>query len=61
VTENANLADVAQHTGYPDSSHFSHSIRLVFGLTPKDVFAGSRKLELHAQAAAGSSPRRQRS
>ena len=60
VTENANLADIAQHTGYPDSSHFSHSIRLVFGLTPKDLFAGSRKLELHGQPAAGSSPRRQR-
>lgn len=47
VTQNANLADIAQITGYPDSTHFSHSIRLVFGLSPKDVFAGSRKLNLH--------------
>lgn len=47
VTQNANLADIAQQTGYPDSSHFSHSIRQVFGLTPKDVFAGSRGLQLH--------------
>ncbi len=47
VTQSANLADIAQITGYPDSSHFSHSIRQVFGLSPKDVFAGSRKLKLH--------------
>jgi len=60
VTENASLADIAQHTGYPDSSHFSHSIRLVFGLTPKDVFAGSRKLELHAQPEARSTSARRR-
>jgi AraC-like DNA-binding protein len=51
--QDANLADVAQHTGYPDSSHFSHSIRQVFGLTPKDVFAGSRKLALHGERGAG--------
>ena len=49
VTQYANLADIAQHTGYPDSSHFSHSIRRVFGLSPKDVFAGSRRLDLHCQ------------
>jgi AraC-like DNA-binding protein len=47
VTQSANLAVIAQITGYPDSSHFSHSIRQVFGLSPKDVFAGSRKLNLH--------------
>ena len=50
VTQNANLADIAQQTGYPDSSHFSHSIRQVFGLTPKDVFAGSRRLQLHGES-----------
>ena len=60
VTQDANLADIAQQTGYPDSSHFSHSIRLVFGLTPKDVFAGSRKLELHGRPAAGSGKPRQK-
>jgi AraC-like DNA-binding protein len=52
VTQNANLADIAQQTGYPDSSHFSHSIRQVFGLTPKDVFAGSRRLQLHGESEA---------
>jgi AraC-like DNA-binding protein len=51
VTHSVNLADIAQHTGYPDSSHFSHSIRQVFGLAPKDVFAGSRRMELHGQPA----------
>ena len=49
VTQDVNLADVAQITGYPDSWHFSHSIRLVFGLSPKDVFAGSRRLKLHGR------------
>jgi methylphosphotriester-DNA--protein-cysteine methyltransferase len=58
VTHNANLADIAQHTGYPDSSHFSHSIRQVFGLTPKDVFAGCRTMELHGQLAAVTVARR---
>lgn len=58
VTQNVNLADIAQITGYPDSSHFSHSIRLVFGLSPKDVFAGSRALNLHGlPATAATSPR----
>ena len=52
VTQNANLADIAQQTGYPDSSHFSHSIKQVFGLTPKDVFAGSRRLQLHGESEA---------
>jgi hypothetical protein len=32
---------------YPDSAHFSHSIRQVYGLKPKDISAGSRRLEIH--------------
>ncbi|MDF3832096.1 helix-turn-helix domain-containing protein [Cupriavidus basilensis] len=47
VTQEANLADVALDTGYPDSTHFSHSIRRVYGLKPRDIFAGSRRLALH--------------
>ncbi len=58
VTQNANLADIAQLTGYPDSSHFSHSIRQVFGLSPKDVFAGSRALKLHGLPATAGSKHR---
>ena len=48
VTQTANLASIALDIGYPDSTHFSHSIRNVFGLTPKSIFAGCRKLELYA-------------
>ena len=61
VTQNANLADIAQLTGYPDSSHFSHSIRDVFGLSPKDVFAGSRKLRLHGLPATAAAKHRPKS
>ena len=35
VTQSANLTSIAQDLGYPDSTHFSHSIRQVYGLTPK--------------------------
>ncbi len=44
VTRAANLVHVALDTGYPDSTHFSHSIRHVYGLKPRDLFAGSRAL-----------------
>ena len=44
VTRNAHLVQVALDTGYPDSTHFSHSIRQVYGLKPRDLFAGSRRL-----------------
>ena len=46
VDQEATLTDVALDTGYPDSTHFSHSIRQVYGLKPKDIFAGSRKLRV---------------
>lgn len=49
VHRDTNLAHVAQDTGYPDSTHFSHSIRQVYGLKPKDIFAGSRRLAIYAQ------------
>lgn len=44
VTRDANLLNVALDTGYPDSTHFSHTIRQVYGLRPRDIFAGSRRL-----------------
>ena len=44
VTREAHLVHVALDTGYPDSTHFSHSIRQVYGLKPRDLFAGSRRL-----------------
>lgn len=40
------LTDVALDLGYPDSSHFSHSIRRVFGLKPRSIRAGSRQLRV---------------
>lgn len=50
VNRQANLAHLALDTGYPDSTYFSHSIRHVYGLRPRDIFAGSRRLAVYAQA-----------
>lgn len=33
------LTDLAIELGYPDATHFSHSIRHIYGLTPTDVCA----------------------
>ncbi|MCB1386343.1 MAG: helix-turn-helix domain-containing protein [Nitratireductor sp.] len=41
------LTDVALDLGYPDSSHFSHSIRQIFGLQPRSIRAGSQDLLIH--------------
>lgn len=50
VTQDMKLTDVALDAGYPDATHFSHSIRQIYGLTPKSIFAGSRKLTVFAGA-----------
>jgi AraC-like DNA-binding protein len=50
VNSDNSLVYVALDIGYPDSTHFSHSIRQTFGLKPKDIFAGSRKLRIIAEA-----------
>ncbi len=47
ATSDASLLETALDTGYPDSTHVSHSIRQAFGLTPRDILAGSRKLAVH--------------
>jgi AraC-like DNA-binding protein len=52
VHTDGNLVNVALDIGYPDSTHFSHSIRQVYGLKPRDIIAGSRKLRIIAQASA---------
>lgn len=52
VDKSPNLTDVALEIGYQDSSHFSHSIRKVYGLRPKDIFADSRRLAMHSYAEA---------
>lgn len=49
VSRQPNLSDFALELGYPDATHFSHSIRNFFGLTPKDIFMGSRRLAVVAQ------------
>ncbi|MFS2166627.1 helix-turn-helix transcriptional regulator, partial [Variovorax sp. Varisp62] len=50
VRQTGTLTDIALDTGYPDSTHFSHSIRQVYGLKPSDIVAGSRRLALHDAA-----------
>ncbi|HEN47223.1 MAG TPA: AraC family transcriptional regulator [Mizugakiibacter sp.] len=43
------LIDIALDVGYPDSTHFSHTIRQVYGLPPREIFAGSRHLMILRQ------------
>ncbi len=40
------LTDVALDLGYPDSSHFSHSIRASYGLQPRSIRKGSRGMRV---------------
>lgn len=54
VNRDSRLVYVALDIGYPDSSHFSHAIRQSYGLKPKDIFAGSRKLRMVAETPAAS-------
>ncbi len=54
VKTSCNLTQLAMHTGYPDSTHFSHSIRRIYGLTPRQILAGSRRLALRGAAAMSS-------
>lgn len=49
VRSDASLTDIALETGYPDSTHFSHSIRKIYGLPPRDIVAGSRRLRIRVQ------------
>jgi len=46
VNSDINLAHLAQDIGYPDSTHFSHSIRRFYGLQPRAIFSGSRDLAI---------------
>ena len=52
VHQSSTLTDIALDTGYPDATHFSHSIRQVYGLRPSEILAGSRRLALHDDDAA---------
>ena len=42
----ARLTDVALDLGYPDSSHFSNSIRRIFGMRPAVMRAGARDMQI---------------
>lgn len=44
------LTAVAMDVGYPDASHLSHTIRQVFGMTPRSILAGSRRQALFMAA-----------
>jgi len=52
VKEQSSLTDFALNYGYPDATHFSHSIRRFAGLTPKAIQSGSRKVALFVSGAA---------
>ena len=47
ANQDLNLAHLAQDIGYPDSTHFSHSIRRFYGLKPRAIFSGSRGLAVY--------------
>ena len=47
ANQDVNLAHLAQDIGYPDSTHFSHSIRRFYGLKPRAIFSGSRDLVIY--------------
>lgn len=42
----ARLTDVALDLGYPDSSHFSNSIRRIFGMRPVHMRTGAENLQI---------------
>ena len=46
ANQEGSLTDVALDLGYPDSSHFSHSIRRIYGLKPRSIRNGSRGLQV---------------
>lgn len=50
VNEDLNFAHLAQDIGYPDSTHFCHSIRRFYGLKPGAIFSGSRDLRIYRSA-----------
>jgi AraC-like DNA-binding protein len=50
VNQDINLSHVAVEAGYADSTHLSHSIRQIYGLRPRDMFAGSRGLAIVGSA-----------
>jgi len=54
VHSGENLTHLAQTLGYPDATHFSHAIRQITGLRPRDIVTGSRQLDVRSEP--GTSP-----
>ena len=52
ANQDINLAPLAQDIGYPDSTHFSHSIRRFYGLKPRAISSGSRDLAIYSSGRA---------
>ena len=52
ANQDLKLAHLAQDIGYPDSTHFSHSIRRFYGLKPRAIFSGSRDLAIYRSSRA---------
>lgn len=50
VRSDDTLTAIALETGYPDSTHFSHSIRRIYGLPPREIVNGSRRLQIRVQS-----------
>ncbi|MER1967126.1 AraC family transcriptional regulator [Castellaniella sp. GW247-6E4] len=50
VKHQSNLTDIALELGYPDSTHFSHSIRKAYGFSPRTMFYASRYLSLSLES-----------
>jgi len=48
VNRDCNLTYLALDLGYPDSTHFSHSIRRIYGLKPRSVLVGSKEMAIFA-------------
>lgn len=51
ANHDTSLTEVALSLGYPDSSHFSHSIRKTFGLKPRSIRVGSQNLRVASSPA----------
>ena len=50
VTKSANLAYLALDVGYPDSTHLSHVVRQVYGMTPTALFKGCLTMRMYGHS-----------
>ena len=52
VRSGDNLTAIALALGYPDASHFSHTIRQVTGFRPSEIVAGARSVRVMSDESA---------